>query len=636
MADHGRARWRLGPLAVGLLIAVVALGCDPETTDEPVSPLPEQQGEEPDAGPGPQPGGTLRIGLVVDPVTLDPRFIVDDEGELVVDALFDPLVRLNDAGRPSPAAAESWEMDEDGTSFRFVLREATFHDGTPVTAADFKRTFDRIADGAAEPPSFLAFLLEDVVGIEEAQSAGGPLIGVEVEDERTLRIELRRPNPSFLLTLADPSLVPTPPGADEDLEAYSAQPVGNGPFAMAGPREPGAFIRIVRHEEHHAAPLLDEVLFTLYDPADGEAVQWAELVEGQLQVAQLVPSRREEAIELFGSSIDGYRGPGVLDGVRSPVYLYGFDVTRPPFDDVRLRRAISFAIDRERLSEDVTQGTRLPATALVPPGIPGAQPGACDACVFDPDRARELLAAVVRDRADADREADPADGGEGTEDAADEDAVAEEDGNPGADAGEADGGDVQEAEGQQDGEGDAVEGDIADEEQPLPPASEVLGPITLTFSRGVFHGAIAERIATDLEEILELEVDFQAQELGRFIQGVRRGDTPVFRLGWDATEPDAATYLSPLFHSSQIGLDNLTRYANAEVDALLDQARASGDRSTRLRLLRDAERLVLADLPAIPVLWYRHDVVVRPEVRDLVYSPLGRMSLSEAWLDPAA
>lgn len=670
-------RRRLVPVAVALLLLAPLLGCEPQTTGPPSAP--PRTTPEPDADPGPDPvaGGTLRVGLVVDPVTLDPRFIVDDEGELLVDALFDPLIRLDDRGRPQPAAAERWEVDEDGTSFLFELRPATFHDGTPVTAADVKRTFDRIADGTADPPSFLAYLLEDVVGIEEAQRDGGGLAGVVVEDERTLRIDLRRPHPSFLLTLADPSLVPTPPGADADVEAYGSEPIGNGPFAMAGPREPGSFIRIVRHEEHPAPPLLDEVLFTLYEPAAADTAQWNDLVEGQLQVAQLVPSRRDEAIERFGVSVDGYRGPGVLDGIRSPVYLYGFDVTRPPFDDVRLRRAFALAIDRERLADEVTEGTRAPASSVVPPVIPGAQPGACDACVFDPDEARRLLDEVIADLVGEDEIAEPdePDGSGATADGTDEAAPdeAEDDGaSPPADAegDAAEGGDegqdptdgeeadatpTEEDAADEDGldreeEEDAAEEDGADGEDAageegvdggsedpvtLPPAAEVLGQITLTYSQGVFHRAIAERMARDLSETLDLDVGVEAQEFGAFIRGIRRGDTPVFRLGWDATEPDPASYLYPLFHSSQIGLDNLTRYADDEVDALLEEARVSADRAERRRLLRDAERRILADLPAVPLLWYRHDVVIRPEVRDLSYSPLGRLSLDRAWLVPS-
>jgi len=185
-------------------------------------------------------------------------------------------------------------------------------------------------------------------------------------------------------------------------------------------------------------------------------------------------------------------------------------------------------------------------------------------------------------------------------------------------------------------EGDTADGDTADPDADatLPPAAEVIGPVTLTYNRGTFHGAIAEQLADDIGTTLGLEVDFQGQELAPFVRGVRRGDVGFFRYGWDVGEPTPQAYLYPMFHSSQVGADNLTRFADDEVDALLDQARATADARRRLVLLREAERRVLEELPAIPLLWYQHDVVVRPEVQDLVYSPLGRLHLDEVWLDP--
>ncbi len=600
-----RAR-RLGAPVLLLLLTAAALllgactGAEDGTDPSPAAPQPPEDDDTEPPHEGPVAGGTLRVGLLVDPVSIDPRFIVDDEGELLVDALFDPLVRLDADGEPVAAAARRWEVDEDGRRFTFHLRDAVFHDGTPVTAEDFKRTFDHIADRDAEPPSFLAYLLEDVVGIDAAQAEGGGIDGVEVEDERTLIIELETPLPGFLATLADPSLVPIPEAAASDPEAYGLQPIGNGPFAMAGPREPGAFLRLVRAEDHHAPALIEEVLFTLYDTGGHDDAQWEDLLDGQLHVAQVMPTRREEAEELFGRSQDGYTGPGLLDGARTPVYMYGFDTSRAPFDDPRLRRAISLAIDRDALANEVAEGTRLPATSLVPPGIPGAQPRACDACRHDPDAAAELLEEVTADLAAAQAEEEAAQ--------AEEEAASETDAD------------------------DTAEEDAVDREEPS--ASDLIGVVTLSYNRGSLHGAIAERMAMDLEDALDLEVEFQGQELAGFLRGVRSGDLAVFRHGWDVTEPSPTAYLYPLFHSSQIGVDNLTRFEDAEVDQLLETARTAEQPLQRRRAARDAEREILAQMPAIPLLWYQHDTVVRPEVRDLRYAPSGRLSLSEAWFDP--
>jgi oligopeptide transport system substrate-binding protein len=164
----------------------------------------------------------------------------------------------------------------------------------------------------------------------------------------------------------------------------------------------------------------------------------------------------------------------------------------------------------------------------------------------------------------------------------------------------------------------------------------VLDRMTLIHTRGDTHAAIAERMAADISAALDIEVDFQARDLQMFVQSVRGGEVPVFRLGWEVAVPDPGAYLRPLFDSSQVGLDNLSRYTEPEVDALLDAARrAAGDRQ-RLAAYRAAETRILEDMPVLPLLWYRHSSVVASEVQDLVYSPLGRMNLAEAWLDPGA
>jgi ABC-type transport system substrate-binding protein len=108
----------------------------------------------------------------------------------------------------------------------------------------------------------------------------------------------------------------------------------------------------------------------------------------------------------------------------------------------------------------------------------------------------------------------------------------------------------------------------------------------------------------------------------------------VFRLGWDPAEPQPGSYLRPLFHSSQIGVDNLTRYASEDVDRYLDEAQTAAFPTVAEAWYRQAERRVLEDLPAMPLLWYRHQRVVGPEVRDLRISPLGRMSFARPGSTP--
>jgi ABC-type oligopeptide transport system substrate-binding subunit len=663
-----------GVIAGALLLS--ACSAPPETPSDP-EPSPGQA-----APPAPGPadvrrGGTLRVGLSLDPYTLDPRFLADEQGQLIADALFDPLVRLDEHFEVLPGAAERWELSEDGRELTFHLREAAFHDGTPVTADDFVRTFARIADGGASPPSFLAYLLEPVEGFAAAQAAGqAPLAGVEALDERTLRIRLSIPDRSFLTTLADPSLVPVPVAADDDPDAFAEQPVGNGPFRMTEPRERDAFLRLRRNAEHHSPPLLDEVLLQIYQEDPTRDRQWDDLLDGQLQVAEVPSERRDEAIERFGRADDGASGPGLVEGLTSAVYLYGFDVTQSPFDLPELRRAISLAIDREALAQDVMLGSRVPATAVIPPSLPGAQAGACGYCRHDPEAARvqfelarQRLLAEAGDGADPVAADDEGTTAAGQQDVADRAGDGSEQGTEeatgqgageaaGQGAGEATGQGAGEATGQGAGErpGEEATVEAADggseaaaqqgaaqqgteesraglEDVGSADVSPVLERLTLTHNRGRTHAAIAQRMAADIEDALGVEVDLDARELEPFLQAVSAGQVSVFRLGWDPAEPQPGSYLRPLFHSSQIGVDNLMRYASDDVDRYLDEARTAAFPTLAEAWYRQAERRVLEDLPAMPLLWYRHQRVIAPEVRDLRITALGRMSFAEAWLD---
>lgn len=542
-----------------LLVAVVGCSADPPV-GPPAEPTPTVAPPLTEPPPPTTSGGSLRIGLANDPTSIDPRFVADEEGELVVGAIFEPLVRIDAAGRVVPSAARAWRVSEDGTQIDLTLREATFSDGTPVTAADVKRTFDRIADGTADPPSFLAYLLAPVVGAAEAAASGGPLEGVEVLDDATVRIRLVEPQPRYLLTLADPSLVPTPPLADEDPEAFAAAPVGNGPFALVGDRGPGGFLRLARVEGHHREPDLDEVVLQVYPDDPSRERQWSDLEDGLLHVADVGPSRLDRAAATYGTSADGMTGPGLLDGPTANVTMLGFDGQQPPFDDPLVRRAVSQSIDRDALAEEVLGGTRAPADRIVPPSLPGTQAGACDHCRFDPEGAAALL---------------------------------------------------------------------AEAELELP---EV---VTLTYSRGAANTAIAERAAADVSAALGIEVVLEPLDLRDYVPAVRRGDAPWFRVGWETNAPDPGAYLDPLFHSRNVGADNLTRYVDEETDALLDAGRAAADPSDAWEAFGAAERRILDAAAVAPLLFNNRDKVVAEDVEGLVWQPSGRVDLAVVrFVDP--
>jgi oligopeptide transport system substrate-binding protein len=524
-----------------------AITAGPTTLPPPATP----------ASPG---GGSLRYGLGSDPASIDPRSVSDEQGLLVVGALFDPLVALDDDLEVVPAAARAWDVSDDGTRFTFRLRpDARFHDGTRVRAQDFVRAFNRIADGTADQPSFNAYLLAPVVGFDAALTEGRPLRGVQAVNAMTLRIRVADPFPEFVEVLANPALAPVPRAADTDPAGFAQEPIGNGRFQMAEPWQREQFIRLSGYADHHAGPpRLDEVVFRVYVADPAQESQYADLVAGQLQVADVPAARRGEAIEEFGTSVDGYSGPGVLDGLSTTIYYFGFNTGQPPFDDPNVRRAVSLLIDRDTIAGTIMQDTRVPADAIVPPPIEGHQEGVCGHCRFDPDAAAELLADV-------------------------------------------------------------------------PPRA--LRGVTIVHNQGESHAAIASRIAQAIGEATGVRVRTRGVPLGGYVESLREGEVGLFRLGWQADYPSPGSYLFPLFHGSSVGLDNLTRYDVADVNDLLEQARAEPDVAARNELWQQAEQRILADAAIAPVLFYRLDKVVRPNVRDLVMDPFGGVDLARVWLD---
>lgn len=583
-------------VCVGLVAWAMLMGCSAPTGPQvPVEggPAAREQASGPDQ-PVPGAGGTLRIGLGIEPVSLDPRFVVDLEGELVVGAVFEPLVRLDDRQRIVAAAAHSWTIDDAGTTYRFELRNAFFHDGSPVTAYDFKRTFDSIADGSAVPASPLRDLVEGIVGARTSGSVGGGLSGVQIESDEVLTIRLEEPDVAFMTRLAHPSLGPLPVAASDDPEAFAEQPIGNGPFMMVEPRTRGAFIRLTADPDHHRQPKLDEVLVTFYLDDPSATRQWQDLASGALHVTRVTPSRFDEAVATFGMSPDGYTGPGLLNGVTTTIYAYAFDVTRPPFDDRDARVAWSLAIDRDRLADGVMRGSRAAASSLVPPSIPGHQANVCDACRRDPELAAALWEAALA-RWTADGEA----AGAGRDDPGEH----EEATPPGAQAG-------------------------GDDDLEAPPT------ITLYHPRGASHAAIAEQMAADLESTLRVRIILRAHNLDRFVAAVRNGEAQVFRLGWEPSEPDPGAYLAPLLHSRELERFNLTGWSSPEVDALLDDARRSTSLGAAMVRYREAERLMLDAMPVMPLLYYRHSAVVSDAVEGFTWEPTGRIDLTRVSLRP--
>jgi oligopeptide transport system substrate-binding protein len=320
-----------------------------------------------------------------DPATLDPANVRFPWA--IVSQFFEGLVELTPELDVVPGVARTWEVREGGRTYIFHLRVDTrWSDGTPVTAQDFEYGWKRVLDPATESP--VAAILYDVKGARAYHrgEAAEKDIGVCALDETTLAVALEGPTGYFLHLMAHPASYPLPRHVVEvhgKAWTKAGNIVTNGSFALET-WKPGESLVLVRNDAYHGRftgnaqrvelCLLPEssAQLELYGNGDLD-VLWV----GRLSLADRVRARLSYTEDFFSAPLlhTGY---------------VGFDVSRPPFDDPRVRRAFALAIDKEFLASVVLQGISFPATGgFVPPGMPGNLPGI--GLPYDPDQAQRLL-----------------------------------------------------------------------------------------------------------------------------------------------------------------------------------------------------------------------------------------------------
>jgi ABC-type oligopeptide transport system substrate-binding subunit len=317
--------------------------------------------------------------------TLDPTKAANP----VIDQLFSGLVELSPEMEILPDVAQTWEVLEGGRRYIFHLQDdVRWSDGTPVTAEDFEYSWKRALDPATE--SSAPNLLYDIKGARSFHQgeAGKTSVGVRALDPVTLAVELEEPMGHFPYLLALPITRPVP---RHTVETYgetwtnAENIVTNGPFHLETWQR-GRSMRLVRNTSYHGrfrgnvqqVELLHgshtewSVELKAYEANDLD-VLWINL----LPATELYQARQRHAGEYAS---------------RPELSTYGvaFDVSRPPFDDVRVRRAFVLAIDREAVADVIIRGAGFPATGgFIPPGIPGHSPEL--GLPYDPDRARQLM-----------------------------------------------------------------------------------------------------------------------------------------------------------------------------------------------------------------------------------------------------
>lgn len=351
----------LNRLAAVLLAVVLVLGSGP-------------------SGPSARAAGPPLRFLAGPAGTLDPAFIAAASDVQLLLQLYAGLTRLDETGEAYPSLASGWEISDDGLTYTFTLRDdLAFSDGSRLVAEDVRRSWLRLFDPAtgATAPDVLSIIRgapERLTGDAEESE-----VGIEAPDDTTLVVTLRHPASYFLDLVATPSAFVVPRNADATPTWQTPETfVGSGPYVVDALE---GLDLVLRANERYVAgpPPIDEIRWmadVAGDPIDAFMSDEVDLTG--------VPGWDARWI-----AYDADAGPFLHAAEPLTIAYFGFDTTRPPFDDPDVRRAFSLALDRERIVPLAEGASSQPAASLVPPAI--WPEGFTPEMEADLDEARRLL-----------------------------------------------------------------------------------------------------------------------------------------------------------------------------------------------------------------------------------------------------
>ncbi len=323
-----------------------------------------------------QPAGTLVVGLVAEPVNLDPAQVTDLNSNRVGRRVVETLVTFPDESTQIvPGLAESWTISKDGLQYTFKLRGGVrFHDGTPLTAEAVKFSMERQIN-----PEHPAHKLGKY---PFANFFFGNVKAVEALSEDRVAFLLKEPRASFLAILtAGAASIVSPTAVMKAGPDYPLQPVGTGPFKFVS-WDRGQRVVLEKNPSYWKFPVkLDRVI---YRPIVEDQARLTELLTGTLDLIVGVPPDFVNQLETGGKV-------GVLKQVGAHVWYLGMNNQKKPFDDKRVRQALNYAVNKDAIVRDVLKGTGTPSRGPVLPSTWAAD-AALKAYPYDPERAKKLLA----------------------------------------------------------------------------------------------------------------------------------------------------------------------------------------------------------------------------------------------------
>ncbi|MFN8673648.1 MAG: ABC transporter substrate-binding protein [Candidatus Sericytochromatia bacterium] len=455
-----------------------------------------------------------------------------------------------------PDLAEKWDVSPDGKKYTFHLRKGVkFHNDRELIADDVKYSYERLANPKNASKGLWTTEAVEIKGLKKfveeckAEKKDAHLEGIKVIDKYTVEIEFEKMIPFALHVLAMPYYFIVPKEEVEKWgQEFNTHPVGTGPYKFKEWKR-GKSLELVKNKNYFekGLPYIDNLV---YEIVPNDVVRYGRFMNGQLDFVDntSIPSSKFEALindEAF-SKLGAFKIrtlPEIEDlsqslimkkPILSTEYL-GMNITKEPFNDKKVRQALNYAIDKQKIVDKVYAGKRTIARGVLPPGFPGFNEENKVPYPYDPDKAKQLL----------------------------------------------------EEAGWKDSDGDGF----------LDKNGKKL-ILNLWYNQREVLALLCSSVQADLK-YLGIDVELNSQQWAPYVEKIRKGEANFFRFGWSADYPDPDNFLWTLFSKQNIGQDNATNYNNPEVDKLLNEARTSFDWKKREKLYQSAEKIIVDDAPWI-------------------------------------
>ena len=375
-----RVRTPLRVTAASLALVFGLAACGGSDDPEPDDTGDPGTGEEGPTEPQGEPGGTF-AAEITEPSYLAPASnCYESECTQVLGLVNDPLVTTDfQTGELIfNGLAENIEADEEQTVWTVKLKEGrTFHNGEPVNSEAILRgwNYSQNPKNAQATAGFMSHI--------KGAGEGAEMSGLKAIDDLTLEVTLTGPFSQFGQQMSyAPAFAPIAQECLDDLKACNEQPIGTGPYMMDGPWQHDQAINLTRWEDYagDTTANADAIEFQMFTTP---TAAYRDFQNGGIDVISIAP---EVYLEAKGQLQDG-----ILEEPTASLTYLGFPTKQAPYDNKQFRQALSLAIDRELIVEQVLNGLAAPSTDIVTPPIPGSREDACQYCVHDPEQAKQLL-----------------------------------------------------------------------------------------------------------------------------------------------------------------------------------------------------------------------------------------------------